>query len=543
MKKSLLLLILVSFIAVLAIGCACNKPSMLQSGFKPEMADAGEYQPKVQNFMVLFDASESMSMCYKDSNRFNTAKAIAGNLNRSMPELPINGALRSFGHSPSVSEEKSALMYGVSDYSQSGFQGGLDKIARTGGHSAMDEALVAAGNGLASARGKIALILISDGDVKEKEAVAAAQKVKDRFGERLCIYTIHVGDNPGGAALLGSIAKIGGCGYAKSDGDLASSSAMAGFVKDVFLEKRMDADGDGVYDDQDSCPNTPAGARVDAKGCPLDTDRDGVADYMDSCPYTAAGVGVDGKGCPMDADGDGVADYMDKCPNTPAGVGVDGKGCPLDADGDGVADNLDQCPNTPQYARVDSVGCPLDSDQDGVADHLDKCPNTRRNAKVDARGCPADSDGDGVVDYLDNCPNTAKGTPVDYSGCPLPVATKSAKVTDAGTWLYEDIKFDTGSAKIKPGSFAVLNEIAVLLKDNPNLKVEVQGHTDSAGSRQMNMNLSKNRANSVVEYLLQKGVSPGQLTSEGYGPSRPMASNDSAAGRAKNRRVELKPIR
>jgi outer membrane protein OmpA-like peptidoglycan-associated protein len=512
MKKTFLLLILLGVAAVLVNGCACNKPSMLQSGFKPEMVDAGEYQPKVDNFMVIFDASASMSDCYKDSNRFNIAKALAGNINRSLPELPIRGALRSFGHSPSVSSEKSALMYGVSDYTRSGFQGGLDKITNPGGNSPIDEALVAAGNGLASAQGKIALILISDGEGMRKETEVAAQNVKDRFGERLCIYTIHVGDNPGGKALLSKIAQVGGCGYAKSDGDLASSSAMASFVKDVFLEKRMDADGDGVYDDQDNCPDTPAGTSVDSRGCPLDTD------------------------------GDGVADDKDACPDTPANVSVDTKGCPLDADGDGVADYLDQCPNTPAYAPVDGAGCPLDTDQDGVADYLDKCSYTRKGAKVDANGCPADSDGDGVVDYMDNCPDTPAGTQVDYAGCPLPVATKSATVTDAGTWLYEDIKFDSGSAKIKPESYPVLDEIAALLKDNPNIKVEVQGHTDSAGGPQMNMNLSKNRAKSVVGYLLGKDVSPDQLKAVGYGPSRPMASNDSAEGRAKNRRVELKPI-
>jgi outer membrane protein OmpA-like peptidoglycan-associated protein len=543
MKKTFLLLILFFITAAIIIGCACNKPSMLQSGFKPQAVDAGEYQPKIDNFMVIFDASASMSYCYRDSNRFNTAKAIVGNMNHSLPEMSIKGALRSFGHSPSVSAEKTALMYGVTAYSRSGFKGGLDKIAAPGGNSPMEEALAAAGDGLASARGKIVLILVSDGEGMGEETVASAQKLKDRFGERLCFYTICVGDNPAGQALLSKIAQAGGCGYAKTDAELNSSSKMIGFVKDVFLEKRMDADGDGVYDDQDACPNTPTGTSVDGRGCPLDTDGDGVADYLDQCPNTPADVSVDAKGCPLDADGDGVADYLDQCPNTPANVNVNIEGCPLDADGDGVADNLDRCPNTPEYTQVDSAGCPLDADQDGVADYLDKCPYTRKGAKVDANGCPVDSDGDGIVDYMDNCPDTPGGTQVDYSGCPLPVATKSAKVTDAGTWLYEDIKFDSGSAKIKSASYPVLDEIAALLKGNPGLKVEVQGHTDSAGSREMNLKLSKNRAKSVVTYLLQKGVSQDQLSSEGYGPSRPMASNDSAAGRAKNRRVELKPIK
>jgi len=208
-----------------------------------------------------------------------------------------------------------------------------------------------------------------------------------------------------------------------------------------------------------------------------------------------------------------------------------------------VADYMDKCPNTRKEAKVDASGCPVDSDGDGVADYMDKCPNTRKEAKVDASGCPVDSDSDGVADYMDNCPGTPKGTPVDNSGCPLPLATKSAKVTDAGTWLYEDIQFDTGSVKIKPVSYAVLDEIAELLTDNPSLKVEIQGHTDSAGSREINIRLSKDRANSVSAYLMNKGVTANQLTTEGYGSSRPIESNDSAAGRSKNRRVELKPIK
>jgi OOP family OmpA-OmpF porin len=124
-------------------------------------------------------------------------------------------------------------------------------------------------------------------------------------------------------------------------------------------------------------------------------------------------------GCPLDADGDGVPDYLDKCPNTPAGVAVDASGCPLDADGDGVPDYLDKCPNTPAGVAVDANGCPLDSDGDGVPDYLDKCPNTPAGVTVDANGCPLDSDGDGVPDYLDKCPNTPKGTQVDANGCPV----------------------------------------------------------------------------------------------------------------------------
>jgi OmpA-OmpF porin, OOP family len=118
-----------------------------------------------------------------------------------------------------------------------------------------------------------------------------------------------------------------------------------------------DSDGDGVIDDMDQCPNTPAGIKVDGKGCPLDSDGDGVTDDKDQCPNTPAGAKVDGKGCPLDSDGDGVTDDKDQCPNTPAGTKVDGKGCPFDSDKDGVIDDKDQCPNTPDGATVDARGC------------------------------------------------------------------------------------------------------------------------------------------------------------------------------------------
>ncbi|QBQ53251.1 OmpA family protein [Nitrosococcus wardiae] len=123
-----------------------------------------------------------------------------------------------------------------------------------------------------------------------------------------------------------------------------------------------DSDKDGVPDDSDQCPGTPAGAEVDQVGCPVDSDNDGAPDYLDQCPDTPVGVKVDNAGCPLDSDGDGVPDYLDQCPDTPAGVEVDSAGCSLekeveDSDGDGVPDDVDQCPNTPAGVEVDEMGC------------------------------------------------------------------------------------------------------------------------------------------------------------------------------------------
>src|SRR5437660_6175769 len=194
---------------------------------------------------------------------------------------------------------------------------------------------------------------------------------------------------------------------------------------------RKDSDHDGVPDNKDACPATPAGAVVDPRGCPLDTDQDGVPDGLDKCPGTPAGAHVDATGCPTDADADGVPDGLDQCPNTPAGVKVDAKGCPIDSDADGVPDGVDQCPDTPAGVAVDAKGCPMDADGDGVPDGLDKCPNTPKGATVDANGCPLDSDLDGVPDGIDQCPNTPAGTKVDATGCPLPVQAVRAPTAQA----------------------------------------------------------------------------------------------------------------
>jgi OOP family OmpA-OmpF porin len=128
------------------------------------------------------------------------------------------------------------------------------------------------------------------------------------------------------------------------------------------VRKPVDTDGDGVTDDLDKCPGTPAGTSVDANGCALDDDGDGVTNEHDKCPGTPAGAKVDADGCEPDSDGDGVADSRDQCPNTPAGTKVDDKGCELDSDGDGIVDSQDKCPDTPKGERVDATGCPFNKE-------------------------------------------------------------------------------------------------------------------------------------------------------------------------------------
>ena len=264
---------------------------------------------------------------------------------------------------------------------------------------------------------------------------------------------------------------------------------------------------------------------------PLDSDGDGVYDDRDKCPGTPRGVAVNSDGCPLDTDGDGVLDYLDKCPGTPRGVAVNSDGCPLDTDGDGVLDYLDKCPDTPRGVAVNSDGCPLDTDDDGVLDYLDKCPGTPRGVAVDSDGCPLDTDGDGVYDDRDKCPGTPRGVKVDSDGCPTPVIEKKS--------MRLNVEFDTAKADIRPEYNDEIKKVADLMAAYPDVNITIEGHTDNVGSKSYNERLSTQRAQSVKKYLVEKfGIAPARLSSVGYGPSRPIASNATAEGRQKNRRIE-----
>ena len=282
---------------------------------------------------------------------------------------------------------------------------------------------------------------------------------------------------------------------------------------------------------------------MDLRDIVFSTDRGGGSNQtLHNLGATAAAVFQFGGLPPIDTDGDGVFDKKDDCPDTPPGALVNERGCPLDSDNDGVYDGLDKCSNTPAGARVDRKGCPLDSDKDGVFDGLDKCPHTPRGARVDVNGCPKDTDGDGVYDGIDKCPNTPAGSRVNSEGCKL--TEKEYELLDTGMLRLEGIRFSLGSAEIDPVAYPILDEAGQILSKWKELRVEIGGHTDSQGSDSFNQKLSEKRANSVRDYLLNNfsDINPENLTATGYGESSPIASNETAEGRDKNRRVELKVL-
>lgn len=284
---------------------------------------------------------------------------------------------------------------------------------------------------------------------------------------------------------------------------------VVGLSYGTIIPWSADSDGDGVKNRNDKELNTPAGYPVDTYGVSLDTDRDGVPDGRDQEKNTPRGVKVDNRGVGIDTDGDGVLDGLDKEVNTPAGYPVDTYGVSLDTDRDGVPDGMDREKNTPAGYPVDKYGISLDDDHDGV-------PNGR-----------------------DKELNTPSGYPVDEFGVAL--KEKERTLIKEGIIRLNAVYFDTGKSVIKPESYTALDEVVDILKKYPNLKMEIQGHTDNTGNIKKNRVLSKNRAQAVLEYILKResSISRTNFTVVGYGPDKPVADNATVDGRQANRRVDF----
>jgi len=316
-------------------------------------------------------------------------------------------------------------------------------------------------------------------------------------------------------------------------------------AKQVVIQQ-TDRDRDGILDDVDQCPDEPEDIDTfeDQNGCPdPDNDADMVLDINDVCPLEP-GV-LETRGCPLpDRDQDGIADGSDRCPDVPEDIDgfEDQDGCPEedDTDGDGIIDPKDQCPNVPEDMDLylDEDGCPEpDNDEDTVLDADDMCP-LQPGLPANA-GCPsADRDGDTVEDSADQCPDVPGNPP---SGCPKRVLVE---VKDSHIEIKEKINFELNGASIKGDlSFEILDQISQVLKSNPQLKIKIEGHTDSSGAADYNLQLSDSRAKAVLDALLKRGIASARLQAIGYGESRPISSNSSKEGRATNRRVEFNIVK
>jgi OOP family OmpA-OmpF porin len=359
-------------IAFVLSGCYAQKEVQTLPAFTLAPFSADDYVSSIDNFVIVLDASSSMGKPYMGNKKFDMATQIVSRINRTLPELGQNGALRSFGHSPAVSDENTVLFYGMEEYSTYALGENLKKISEAGGTSPMYMAFNASGQEeLNAVSGNTAVIVISDGQpefsLESPITLKAARALKDQLGPGLCYYPILVGDDEKGAVLMDEIVRISECGFVSNADDLLTDAGMAGFVEDIFLTKK-----------------------------------------------------------PMD--------------------------------------------------------------------------------KV----------------------------------APAPLVLKGTNTQ--GIWVVDETYFDFDKSVVKPEAFDYLDQIADVLKTHPQITVKVQGHTDSIGTKAYNDALSIRRAQAVKTYLMNKGVREERLSLEGFGFSKPVATNDTAEGRALNRRVELHPM-
>ncbi len=283
MKKTTKAILLFAFAGAFLSGCAGTKsqpaPRLDAPGF-----DAAKYDAKVENFIVVLDASSSMDGKYNRIKKFDTAKSLMDGLNQSLPELGYKGLLRDLGPDDGTGRETD-LLYGPAVYSTSDFARALDSTPGPAGNTPLGKAIDYAFGDLADSGnpgGKTAVIIVSDGKEPSDDPAASVRQIKSEY-PNTCFYTLLIGDDESGQALMNQIAEIGECGFSKRADDVYNTAAMAAFVEEIFLAEKPapirkvqapaapgpcpDQDGDGVCDRDDRCPNTPAGATVDQFGC------------------------------------------------------------------------------------------------------------------------------------------------------------------------------------------------------------------------------------------------------------------------------------
>lgn len=313
-----------------------------------------------------------------------------------------------------------------------------------------------------------------------------------------------------------------------------------------------DSDGDGVPDKLDKCPNTPIGIKVDINGCSVDTDGDGLTDEdelrygTDPTKKDTDGDGLSDseeirnyKTNPLkaDSDGDGLndGDEVNKYKTDPLKVDTDGdslsdgdevlkhKTSPLKKDTDG--DDLTDAEEINSY-KTDPLK--VDTDADGLKDNVEI-----KTHKTDP--LKKDTDGGSILDGVEIMRNSNPLDPKDD--------IEALKLEEGKNLVLEGIVFATGSATIQPESETILRKVVYTLRDNPDISVEIQGHTDNRGRKNANITLSLNRANSVKEYLVAQGIDGNRISTKGFGPDRPIATNNTEAGRQQNRRIEFSVIK
>lgn len=395
MKKTLI--IAAAIASALILGCA-SQPLSTFEAFNPQdlngLVASGQYVQKADNFFILNDSSSSMTENYlgagypahPSATKLSIEKEILNRINLTIPDLKLTSSIRSFGFGSCLEWGFTRLNQAPTPYSKSTFGSGIDTLTCGSGGSPMVSGIEGTANDLSTTTGNIAVLILSDGHELDTDPVAAVQSLKKQYGDRLCVYTVWVGNEKdnGGQTVLNQLSDIAGCGFGTTAERISSTGGMAEFVQSVFLK-----------------------------------------------------------------------------------------------------------PSTPVY---------------DCSKH--------------------DDDADGINNCIDKCPETLKGAHVNQFGC----------------WIV-DVKFDNDKSDIKHQYFHELDNAVSVIKHNPGINIEVQGHTSNTGSAAYNQKLSERRAQAVKNYLSRNAHTNGTLTARGYGLTQPIDTNETEAGRANNRRVQLEVLK
>ncbi|MEA3471670.1 MAG: OmpA family protein [Thermodesulfobacteriota bacterium] len=495
MARYLLKTFIFIIIVTLLIGCGAKKriPRFRPVDLTKELQD-GKYVKKVDNLLIIIDESSSMSDSYMKKTKFAVAKNVIDNINRCLPEMELKIGLRNFGRNVSPFKEETALLYGLTDFDRKEFGDVVKKLEKGMGRSAMIFAINGAAEDLKEAAGGIAVVIVSDWKNSEEFSIKAAENMKNLYGDRICIYTIMVGENEDGKKRMEEVAKAGYCGFPKNSVQLASGRQMAGFIKKVFLKK------------------APPKVEV-VKETPPPVEEPAPV-FVEQVMFTAT----------LKAD---VLFDFDSAELKP-----------------GAEEELDRITTTLSNYPEISIRIEGHTDSRGSESYNQGLSERRavavKNALVQTGIDPSRIEAIGLGESQLISTDDALNRRVNIVTVPIPAEepipsppAESKKAAFTAT-LKSDVLFDFDSADLKPGAGKDLDSIATALHNYPETLIRIEGHTDSLGPDAYNKYLSEKRAAAVKDALVQMGIDPARIEAIGLGESKLISPKHSL-----NRRVNI----
>jgi OOP family OmpA-OmpF porin len=489
-------------IVSLLVGCGAKKriPRFRPVDLTKELQD-GKYVQKVDTLMIILDTSSSMSQSYMKKTKFDLAKNVIDNINRCLPEMKMKIGLGIFGQNVSPFKEETSLVYGLTDYTRDELGKVVRKVEQGRGRSPMVLGINAASEDLKETEGEIAVIIVSDWKNAEEYAIPAAENMKNIYGDRICVYTIMVGEDEDGKERMEEVANASYCGFSKNSGQLASGKQMAGFIKKVFLKK------------------APPKAAVVAEAPPK------IEAVKEEPPVE--------KPAPV------ITEQVSFTATLKADVLFDFNSADLkpgaEEELERILTPLKEYPET--VIRVEGH-----TDSRGPEWYNQKLSERRavavKDALVQMGADPTKIEAVGFGESRLISTGHALNRRVNIVTVPLPAKkpvppAESKKAAFTAT-LKSDVLFGFDSADLKPGAEEELERIMATLGKYPETRIRVEGHTDLHGSESYNQDLSERRAEAVKDALVQRGIDPTRIETIGFGASRPISDYHPT-----NRRVDI----